>query len=99
MMSRQKMSQLLSRLQAERQEIQFVAGRGVSCPSFHNPFSAPLPPPFFLRAAEVDEHSRLTALGAQLTYKEVQRRVVGRATENRDGGYRRIQGALAPSGA
>ena len=30
--------------------------------------------------------------------REIQRRVVRRATENRDGGYRRIQGALAHLG-
>ena len=33
------------------------------------------------------------------TYKEIQRLVVRMATENRDGGYRRIQGALAHPGA
>jgi len=37
--------------------------------------------------------------GRPRTREEIQRLVVRRATENRDGGYRRIQGALAPSGA
>src|SRR6516162_3539027 len=36
--------------------------------------------------------------GCPRTREEIQRRVVRRATENRDGGYRRIQGALAPLG-
>ena len=36
--------------------------------------------------------------GRRRTREEIQRRVVRRATENRDGGYRRIQGALAHLG-
>ena len=36
--------------------------------------------------------------GRPRTREEIQRLVVRRATENRDGGYRRIQGALAHLG-
>ena len=45
------------------------------------------------------EGSQQRGPGRPRTYKEIQRLVVRMATENRDGGYRRIQGALAHPGA